>query len=418
LQRGFGRFEILWQRGRFAKLKKSLTTGSWESYALFRAGVAAENQGNYLSAKALYVRAQRLDPALSLARINLAGLARRDRKNWQLAKSLYETAIVERGKFKESRADNDEQSYFSALFSLASLAYDDPDQSDEDACGYAEDLVIAIDAELAKVESFWQALWRREDFIRYLKFLRPAAIAMYGGLLIAINKVQDGKESIAEIENAAIYLPTLQYNLACAYSLLASNEQDKEPEHLKKSLQYLKNGIWLGGVATSKARKDRALKHVRLKCKEEFDQIISNDVKETKPAPSLPLARLESIGMKNARKLAQVGIVRGVDLLLGATTSFQRETLASKIDVGTGSVLEWAQAMDLSRIIGLDFGDASILRRINVSSVADLAQSDPNSLRSDLEGWGKTSGETRIPSLAMIKEWITDAGSLRPRVQL
>jgi len=430
MQRGIGRWGRLSRRLKFKKLVELLGTEYWRSYAHFRAGLSAERRGDNDSARELYMKSLREDRRLAAARINLAMLARGDETHYKYALKLLERAISD-SFFEETAVGSDgkpiikkppdHQSYYSGLYSLASLAYDE--EQDAYALSRAKTLVKMIDARMKRIDTRWRLFDRSAELRRYLDYMLPASEALLGGLLVVNNQFECGLKKIEAMSEESKALPRLQYNLACCYSLLAekasSDEHKKRrDEFLNCSIEYLKSSNWLNPDISKKARNDRSLSFVSKEKKMEFDAIIRPLPVPGAPKP-LVLANLESIGQTHAKALAEEKI-KDEDTLAIATMTWQaRKDLADRLGVGTNLVRQWADAMELSTIPNIDLSEVSLLNRALVFSVADLSVYDPNALETVLADWSKSLNLTPPPNQEEIIRWINEAKRLaaNPRVQ-
>jgi hypothetical protein len=277
-----------------------LGTTQWRAYALFRAGVNAEDE----SGKSYYLSALRVDDKIHAARLNIGLLAQTEQR--PLVLDLFQCAA--------DKAEASDATRYQARYSLASLLYDVKRTDDAieqmktlfrslfETCnlfGLREDLKQQSKAcyvELAKSETGLvppsgtgaaqtlvaedQAAKRisHTELEQYIDYLLPIARAMSLGLLISSNHKNADALAALKIIAQGDQSPRVRYNLACANSLVAQglvleipqeaaarDAQQTQALHsaLKQGLESLALALWLNPLIGKKVRDDRALSGLR-----------------------------------------------------------------------------------------------------------------------------------------------------------
>jgi hypothetical protein len=122
------------------------------------------------------------------------------------------------------------------------------------------------------------------------------------------------------------------------------------------------------------------------------------------------------IDPEHAKKLRSLGITAPLLLLKKGASPQGRQTIASGVGVPEMQVLKWVNEIDLLRIKGLTIPDAQMLNAAGVNMLVELATRDPESLLEKLETASHTDDPSyKIPSLAQVQNWITQAREL-PRI--
>lgn len=234
-------------------------TSDWRSYALFHAGVRCEQNGDVVSAEALYAAALKQDERNRAARVNFAGILLqkgesdraieqlRDAKNEAenadgLSDPVYYAAVL-----RLSTALFNQQRYKEANEEVATIIrriYDQLTDMDQ-IPGLSERANRIIDwlgdlPLLSMVAKGLEALLRRraasrhaatknEALQNYLLAVLPAMKCMHVGTRIAVGE-RDAIAEAARLDStrpAAMY----QYNLACTLSIAAEHTKKKAEEN-------------------------------------------------------------------------------------------------------------------------------------------------------------------------------------------
>ncbi len=125
----------------------------------------------------------------------------------------------------------------------------------------------------------------------------------------------------------------------------------------------------------------------------------------------------EGIGPEYKRRLKERASITSTEALLDACrTPEQREGLAAKIGVSSTLVLEWANLADLFRIHGVGEEYSDLLEEAGVDTVVELAQRNAENLFAAMkEANSEKLLVRRLPSLAQVQDWVTQAKAL-PRL--
>lgn len=398
-----------------------LGTANWQSYAYFRAGFRAENQGREEAAKILYIRALRLDPRLHGARVNLAV--------WYLRKEMPKVALEQLTRAKadcvKAKDGDQDPTLYSAIYNIGALSYDEGDI--EGAKKQTADLLNQIEETLKKIEDKKEKDYKDPALKHHLVSIRPVANTMLGGLLVELGEKGGRKYIEDETEKSSVY-PRLQYNLACGYSVLAKNEPQDTPDgvarresDLEKSLLHLERSFQINANIVNQVKNDRSLKYVSEAKATEFQALLdaygSPSPMVVNSPPELLLAKLENISDENALKLQGENIQTTDELLQSTLNPQARKALAAKLNVTEQLVTRWAHDMDLLRIVGLGSPHLKLLALARVHSLTELKASNPDVLKALLDDLSAEQGEIEIPDISMVNAWINDARSYtKPKV--
>ncbi len=130
------------------------------------------------------------------------------------------------------------------------------------------------------------------------------------------------------------------------------------------------------------------------------------------------LKYIEGIGDTYREKLRQSGI-RNVDELLDRGCSRRgREEIATATGISEKLLLRWINEADLYRVHGIGKEYAELLEAAGVDTVPELAQRIPANL---LEAMGAANEQRklvrRLPALAHVESWVTQARELPRRIE-
>lgn len=391
-----------------------LGTSGWRSYSYFRAGFLAETQGRDESAKQLYVRALQLDTRLHGARVNLAVWFIRHHNPGQ---ALEQLARARDDCDKASAGDRDPTLY-SAIYNLAVQSYKLSDV--REAKAQTLDLLARIDGALDRIARKDKG-YDDPALKQHLNAIRPVANVMLAGLLVELGE-DGGLERIqAESEDASVS-PRLQYNLGCAYSILAQHEPtdlaqavQRREHYLDRSLRHLERAFQLSAGLLKQVQDDRSIAGVREARATQFQALLDTyggrPVVVPEIEPELPLAEVASIGKQHAKALLAQNIRSRDELLLSSLDPAARHALATKLSVSEQLVKRWAHDMGLLRLVGIDPAQLKLLAMAEITHLRDLERRDPVALKALLDDLSTADGDIDPPQLAQVHAWINDACS-------
>ena len=102
-------------------------------------------------------------------------------------------------------------------------------------------------------------------------------------------------------------------------------------------------------------------------------------------------------------------------LLKAGATPTKRQMIAETIGVEPSLVLEWIHQADLAQIKGIGRTYLGLLSAIDVRTLDDLKQQNPEILYQILE---ETNGNEdlvhRLPTLEMLDDWVEQANEISP----
>ncbi len=128
------------------------------------------------------------------------------------------------------------------------------------------------------------------------------------------------------------------------------------------------------------------------------------------------LIDVEGIGPVYAQKLKVAGVITIKALLDMGSTAKGRKSIVEKTGISDSLVLTWVNHVDLFRINGVGEEYADLLEQAGVDTVVELAQRKAESLYEKMTAVNLQKRLVRkMPSLAQVKEWISQAKKL-PRV--
>ncbi len=128
------------------------------------------------------------------------------------------------------------------------------------------------------------------------------------------------------------------------------------------------------------------------------------------------LIDVEGIGPVFSGKLKMAGITNVTALLDMGSTPKGRKTIAEKAGISDALVLTWVNHVDLFRINGVGEEYSDLLERSGVDTVVELAQRNAENLFEKMVSVNEEKKLVRkLPTLAQVKSWVTQAKKL-PRV--
>ena len=127
---------------------------------------------------------------------------------------------------------------------------------------------------------------------------------------------------------------------------------------------------------------------------------------------------IEGIGPKFARQLRKSG-VRTTEALLkrGATRKGRRE-LAEKASLTEKQILEWVNRADLMRVKGIGSEYSDLLEAAGVDTVKELRRRNSEALTAKMTQINEQKRLVRrLPTVAMVTQWVDHAKTLEPKVK-
>jgi len=126
------------------------------------------------------------------------------------------------------------------------------------------------------------------------------------------------------------------------------------------------------------------------------------------------LTQIEGIGEKYSGKLQEAGISTQEKLLEAGETTKGRKALAEQTGISEKLILGWINRADLARVKGIGEEYADLLELAGVDTVPELAQRNAANLHTRINEVAETRGNVvrRVPSLAEVEKWVTQARAL------
>jgi predicted flap endonuclease-1-like 5' DNA nuclease len=126
---------------------------------------------------------------------------------------------------------------------------------------------------------------------------------------------------------------------------------------------------------------------------------------------------IEGIGPVLGGKLEAAGIVTVEALLESGSTRAGRANIAKETGISESQILEFVNMADLMRIKGVGAEFAELLQAAGVDTIKELRTRNADNLHKKLEEVHAEKGLTRrVPSLDMVKDFITQAGKTDPSI--
>lgn len=117
-------------------------------------------------------------------------------------------------------------------------------------------------------------------------------------------------------------------------------------------------------------------------------------------------------------RLSEAGIETTQDLLAACRAPASRARLRAAIGVSEQRLTTWLQVADLLRIRGIGPQFAELLLAAGVSTVPDLAASNPDSLAAEVARVRRALRLSRAaPPGTRIRRWVDEARRLDPAIQ-
>ena len=125
--------------------------------------------------------------------------------------------------------------------------------------------------------------------------------------------------------------------------------------------------------------------------------------------------KLPGISLKEQDLLIKHGI-RTTQILLGKTTNTQaKNTLAAQLKIPVKYIQKWSALSDLARIPSVGCQYCGVLLHCGIASVTQLSQTPLQKLYSRVSRLYVANTQQRelTPSVALVKQWITEARLIR-----
>jgi tetratricopeptide (TPR) repeat protein len=264
-------------RGRFFRGPEPITnraafgTSDWKSYAYFRAGHFAAEQGREQATKNMYVKALKADPNFTDPRVNLGRWLLLQDEYIRAKRQLKRAIDVHRCLCIEGIDVHRRPAYYSAIYNLALVRYTEAKQGsqiDEERrkaiLGEARKLIEGLITDIEETLELIRGLddpdppgaaqpqpdkqdaepaanrsepapgarcperYRDPNLAQYLEGIKPVIEAALACVLIELGEEEEGLKRTLAIADLASVMPRVQFNLACCYSVLAAHLQSLE----------------------------------------------------------------------------------------------------------------------------------------------------------------------------------------------
>jgi predicted flap endonuclease-1-like 5' DNA nuclease len=125
------------------------------------------------------------------------------------------------------------------------------------------------------------------------------------------------------------------------------------------------------------------------------------------------LMDIEGIEQRYAKALNEAGLRTTDDLLINAGSASGRKSLAERIGVDDGRILDWVNRADLMRINGVGSEYADLLEAAGVDTVKELSNRVPQNLQTKMSEMNETKHLVRrVPSMGEVETWVSEAKRL------
>lgn len=130
---------------------------------------------------------------------------------------------------------------------------------------------------------------------------------------------------------------------------------------------------------------------------------------------SYPIEKIEGIGASFAEKLGAVGIKKTDELLAQCASARGRASIAESSGISEKLLLKWTNMADLMRISGVGEEFSELLEAAGVDTVKELQHRNAENLTARMQEVNEAKKLTRrVPSLAEVEKWISQAKRLPP----
>ncbi len=132
------------------------------------------------------------------------------------------------------------------------------------------------------------------------------------------------------------------------------------------------------------------------------------------------MARIDQvagIGHREATKLRKAGVRTSKALAESASTRRGRSELSRRTGLPPKDLQIWVHHADLLRVRGVGAEYAALLVEAGVDTLRDLRRRNPTALLAKIIGMnGSQRVVDRLPTEAMVENWISAAGELEPSI--
>lgn len=127
---------------------------------------------------------------------------------------------------------------------------------------------------------------------------------------------------------------------------------------------------------------------------------------------------IEGIGPKNATKLRKARVRTTEALLKRGAMKKGRKELATATGLREKMILEWVNRADLMRVRGVGSEYSDLLEATGVDTVKELRNRNPKNLLAAMAAMNdKKRLVRRMPTEAMVAQWVSSAKALTPIVK-
>lgn len=126
--------------------------------------------------------------------------------------------------------------------------------------------------------------------------------------------------------------------------------------------------------------------------------------------PDEPLTTIKGVGSSYADRLRSAGVSGIADLV--ALTESDMELAASASGLGVETISGWRDRVDLTRIDGVGSSYQTLLHRVGVWTLDQLAEVKPSDLVDQMRSIDLPDGPDQMPNESTIKGWRTEARKL------
>lgn len=132
------------------------------------------------------------------------------------------------------------------------------------------------------------------------------------------------------------------------------------------------------------------------------------------------MARIDQVtgvGQKAATRLRKVGVRTSKGLIEEASTRRGRTELSKSTGVSPKDLQLWVHHADLLRVRGVGAEYADLLVAAGVHTLRDLRRRNPTALVAKIIGLnGSERVVSRLPTEAMVENWIASSADLEPSI--
>jgi len=126
-------------------------------------------------------------------------------------------------------------------------------------------------------------------------------------------------------------------------------------------------------------------------------------------APDTRLTRINGIGANYEAKLAEAGVSGVADFLSATGTEEDIAKLAKVTGFSVGTIESWRDQVALSRIDGIGGAFGRLLRMVDVWTLRELSQADPEQLTEQMGSIESPDAPDQAPSIYQVKQWVAEA---------